>query len=152
MKDKVMFRRRGGTCGGAVPAEHGRWGEEMAAWWLWRNGYTIAERNARPCLGDSRLEIDIIAHDKRRDILVFVEVKQHAARSPYQSRLRSVDVRKKRLLLRACRSWLRKNRWRGSYRFDVIEVYGTPEEGRAEIDHIERVRLFEGEESFVNWY
>lgn len=134
-----------------VAAANGKWGEDIAADFLVTKGYSIAERNSRPCFGDARLEIDIIAYDRKRDIIVFVEVKQHSSASPFQSRLRCIDRRKKTLLLRACRSWLRRKRWRGSYRFDVIEVYGSPGKVAA-VDHIERVRLFESEETFVNWY
>lgn len=131
---------------------HGRWGENLAAQWLERRGYAIRERNSRPCFRDARLEIDIVAHDSVRDVLVFVEVKQHAKRGESHARLQSIDSRKKTLLRRACRSWLRRKRWSGSYRFDVIEVYGTPESGeKPVIDHIERVRLFGGER-FVDWY
>lgn len=133
--------------------EHGKWGEDVAAAWLASHGYSIVERNARPYAPDRRLEIDIVAYEKKTDALVFVEVKQHARVSPFQRRLRSVDSRKRQLLLCACRAWMRTARWRGSHRFDVIEVYGTPE-ARAppRIDHIERVRLFTPPARFVDWY
>ena len=86
------------------------------------------------------------------DVMAFVEVKQHAQRSPFATRLRSVDRRKRDLLRRACRTWIAKERWAGAYRFDVIEVYGTPNAAcRAEIDHIPGVRLFEKSERFVDW-
>ena len=131
---------------------NGRWGEEVAVEILRREGYEILERNVRPCRHDRRLEIDIVAYDPRRDVLVFVEVKQHGRHSERECRLRSVDRRKKELLRTACRSYLAKNRWRGSFRFDVVEVYGSPEGGRrAETDHIERVQLFERDPRFVNW-
>lgn len=130
----------------------GRWGEDVAAKWLVRNGYAIAARNVRPCLDDKRLEIDIVARDRRNDIVVFVEVKQHASRDGVQTRLRAVDSRKKALLLRACRAWMWRKRWRGSFRFDVIEVYGTPESRlKPEIDHVERVRLFTSAQKHVDW-
>ncbi len=135
-----------------VGVAHGRWGEDVACEALRCEGYEIIERNARPCRRDRRLEIDIVAYDKPRDMMVFVEVKQHAARSPRQQRLRSVDRHKQTLLRTACRTWLRRNAWKGAYRFDVIEVYGAPAARRAvEIDHIERVRLFEPEKKFINW-
>ena len=66
--------------------------------------------------------------------------------------MRSVGRHKLDLLRRGCRTWLRHNHWEGSYRFDVIEVYGEPEAAaRAEVDHIMHVRLFRNEERFVNW-
>ena len=131
---------------------HGRWGEAVAAELLRREGYEILEKNSRPSKRDRRLEIDIIAYDKRRDLLVFVEVKQHKTHSGRDRRLRSIDRRKRDLLRTACRSWLAKNRWQGSFCFDVVEVFGAPEtRRRPETDHIERVRLFERGDRFVNW-
>lgn len=137
---------------GNVGAEHGRWGEDVASEFLRIHGYEIVERNARPCRRDRRIEIDVVAYDRMYDVMVFVEVKQHSARSDRARRLWSVDRRKLDLLRRACRAWLRKERWQGGYRFDVIEVYGTPRSSSApEIDHIPNVRLFVKGERFVDW-
>lgn len=131
---------------------HGKWGEDVAAEWLRSRGYVLIDRNVRPSRRDARLELDIIAYDRARDIIVFVEVKQHAERGDDDRLLRSVGRRKRGLLLAACKAWLRRNGWDGPHRLDVIEVYGTPESGRrAEIDHIERVRLFTPASKFVNW-
>ncbi len=136
-----------------VGVAHGAWGEEVAAEWLRRKGFEISARNVRPCRWDRRLEIDLVARRKRDGLLVFVEVKQHKRRSERGARLRSVDRRKKDLLRKACRAWLVRNRWRGAYRFDVIEVYGWPGmPGRVEVDHVERVRLFTTAERYVNWF
>jgi len=135
-----------------VGVAHGAWGEEVAAEYLRRRGYAIVARNVRPCGWDARLEIDVIAYDTARDILVFVEVKQHRARSPYARRLRSVGAGKMRRLRTACRAWLRARRWQGAYRFDVVEVYGEPgSPRRTEVDHIERVALFADATRYVNW-
>lgn len=135
-----------------VGVVHGAWGEERAVEYLRAQGYVIVERNVRPCAWDARLEIDIIAYQKEIDTLVFVEVKQHKAHEERQRRLRSITRKKKDLLRRAFRAWLLKNRWHGNYRFDVIEVYGAPESrGQAEIDHVERVRIFVKGERYVNW-
>lgn len=134
-----------------VGVAHGDWGEDVAAEYLRRGGFEIIERNTRPVGDDHRLEIDIVAWDRKTDTMVFVEVKQHATVSPYARRLRSVDRRKRENLRRACNVWRRSNRWRGAYRFDVIEVYGTPEGGRPVIDHIEHVELFARRERFVKW-
>ena len=128
----------------------GEWGEDVAVEFLRRGGYEIVERQARPVGADARLEIDVIAYDRCRDTMVFVEVKQHAARSAYARRLRGVDRRKRLLLRRACNAWRRVNRWRGDYRFDVIEVYGAPG-ARPEVDHIPHVELFPRRGRFVNW-
>ena len=129
----------------------GAWGERVAAEHLRRNGFEIVERNVRPVGRDERLEIDIVAWDRKRDEMVFVEVKQHADLAPYARRLRSVNRRKRQNLLRACNAWRRINRWHGAFRFDVVEVYGVPEGGSPVIDHISDVRLFAKSDRFVNW-
>ena len=134
-----------------IGVEHGTWGERVAVDWLRRRGYEIIDRNSRPVARDARLEIDIVAYDPQREALVFVEVKQHATRSIFQRRLRSVDRRKRLNLRRACNAWRRINKWAGACRFDVIEIYGVPEGGKPVIDHIPNVRLFAKPERFVNW-
>jgi Holliday junction resolvase-like predicted endonuclease len=134
-----------------VGVERGRWGEEIAAAALRRSGLEIVERNSRPCKRDRRLEIDIIAYDRISDVMVFVEVKQHSARSEWQRRLRSVDKRKLGNLRRACNAWKWKNRYQGCFRFDVVEIYGEPGRGEPVVDHIERVCLFGRPDRFVRW-
>lgn len=134
-----------------VGAAHGQWGEDVAVETLRLKGYIIVDRNSRPCPRDRRLEIDVVAYDKEADAMVFVEVKQHAAHSPFESRIRSIDKRKLANLRKACNAWRRGNRWLGAYRFDVVEVFGVPGRGRPEVDHIERVALFGTRERFVRW-
>ena len=136
---------------GNLGVQHGCWGEDVAAEYLRRGGFEIIERNSRPVCRDRRLEIDIVAWDRKTDTMVFVEVKQHASFSPYARRLRSVDRKKKENVRRACTAWRVLNKWRGAYRFDVIEIYGTPGEGRPVIDHIDNVELFARRGRFVKW-
>lgn len=130
---------------------HGAWGEDVATEFLRRGGFEILDRNPRPVKSDRRLEIDIVALERKTETLVFVEVKQHADFSPYSRRLRSVDRRKRQNLKRACNAWRRINGWRGAFRFDVIEIYGTPEKGSPVIDHIDHVELFSVKDRFVKW-
>ena len=134
-----------------VGVRNGDWGERVAAEVLRRGGYEIIERNARPVASDLRYEIDIVAWERSSDTMVFFEVKQHSSLSPFARRLRSVDRRKMEKLRRACNAWRRANKWRGGYRFDVIEVYGSPESGRPVVDHIDRVALFAKGGRFVKW-
>lgn len=133
-----------------VGVAHGAWGEDVAVRFLRCAGYEIVERDAHPVARDRRLDIDIVAYDAFSETLVFVEVKQHSARSPYQRRLRSVDREKRLRLRRACQAWKRVNRWQGGYRFDVIQVYGVPG-CRPEVDHIPNVELFPAKGRFVKW-
>ena len=134
-----------------ISVERGAWGEAVATAFLRSRGLEILECNSRPCKYDRRLEIDIIAYDRKVDVVVFVEVKQHAGRSQWQRRMRSVDKRKLGNLRRACNAWRWKNSYSGSFRFDVVEIYGSPGSEMPQIDHIKRVRLFERAERFVRW-
>lgn len=134
-----------------IAKAHGEWGEHMAAKALKRRGMEIVECNSRPCALDKRLEIDIVAYEPESDTLVFVEVKQHKSFSPYQRRLRSLDKRKRINMRKVCNAWRRKNKWDGGCRFDVVEIYGTPEDGEPEIDYVENVNIFTAKSRRVRW-
>jgi putative endonuclease len=134
-------RRRVSSEDGAANAAVGAWGEDAAAEFLCARGWSIIERNARPCARDRRCEIDIVAQPSDPGKVVFVEVKTHARREESAGRLAGVDANKKRNLLRACANWVMRRRWHGDFRLDVVEVYGSP--GAApSIDHVENVPLF----------
>lgn len=127
---------------GRANAVRGAWGEDVAAQYLRTRGWRIVGRNVRPCKNDRRCEIDLVMRDEERRI-VFIEVKTHLRKSPREGRLARIDRRKKLVLLRACANWVMRNRWHGNFRFDVVEVYGSPAgETPPEIDHIENVPLF----------
>ena len=134
-----------------IGVRHGAWGENVASSYLRKRGFIIVDRNSRPCRRNRTLEIDIVAYEQKSDTLVFVEVKQHKSFSRYQSRLRSIDKQKLSNLRRACVNWVKTKDWDGGYRFDVIEIYGAPESGSPEIDHIENVQLFTSKERRVAW-
>ena len=110
---------------GRANAVRGAWGEDVAAQYLRTRGWRIVGRNVRPCKNDRRCEIDLVMRDEERRI-VFVEVKTHLRKSPREGRLARIDRRKKLVLLRACANWVMRNRWHGNFRFDVVEVYGSP--------------------------
>ncbi len=136
---------------GNIGVVHGQWGEDVAVEALRQKGYLIVDRNSRPCPWNRKLEIDIVAYDKSTDTMVFVEVKQHAGHVPCESRIRGVDRKKRTNLRKAFNAWRRGNKWLGAYRFDVVEIYGVPEGGRPEVDHVERVQIFGLRERFVRW-
>ena len=101
----------------------------------------MAEINGKTI--ETECEIDLIMRSRDRAMIVFVEVKTHIRKSTRASRLWCLDRRKKNILLRACTNWILKNKWHGNFRFDVVEVYGTPEQPEPpEILHVENVRLF----------
>ena len=99
----------------------GRWGEEAAADFLARAGYRILGRRVRP---DRRDEIDMVA--RKDESLVFVEVKTRRNEA-FGRPFAAVDRSKRRALNRAAVRYLRQlNFPRLYYRFDTVEVIGTP--------------------------
>lgn len=135
-----------------IGVEHGLWGECIARKYLRKKKFDILEVNSRPVRKDKRLELDIVAVDKLKDCLVFMEVKQHNKLSKYASeRLRSIDRRKVANVRRAANAWRLRSAYEGAYRFDVLQIYGTPELGITHIVHTEDVRMFGQNERHVNW-
>lgn len=116
----------------------GEWGEDQAAAFLKKQGFSILGRNVRP---DRRDELDIVArHDQT---LVFVEVKTRR-RDDFARPMTAVDRKKRHALNRAAAAYLRKARYPNLfYRFDVVEVVGQPEEGEPQIRHTEDAFPFE---------
>ena len=114
--------------GGTVPL--GRLGEELAARYLLRSGWSILARNVR----DGPREIDLIA--ARDSVIAFVEVKTRRA-SPLGSPLEAVGPRKRRHVRQAASAWLRKNPRQGRVvRFDAVAVTLGPG-GTFELEHVE---------------
>ena len=98
-------------------------GEELAAEYLEKNGYTVTARN----LHVSHDEIDIIAEDGK--YIVFVEVKaraQTASNMRYGRPATAVDYYKKKKLIRSAEEYLRRERPQKSPRIDVVEIYFPP--------------------------
>ena len=110
----------------------GRWGEETAAAYLEKNGYTILERNFHTAHG----EIDIVA--SKQALLVFIEVKtrrSHAFAYPEDS----VTKSKQAHMLSAAEAYLQAHPESGeSWQFDVIAIEKSPG-GSPEIVHFENV-------------
>ena len=100
----------------------GRWGERLAAWYLFFHGCRILERNWR-C---GRYEIDIVARERRTGILVFAEVKTRSG-TAFGLPRDAVTAKKQLFLTRAAQGYLRQHRETDARtRFDVIEVYTKP--------------------------
>lgn len=101
--------------------ELGRWGEDHAAAFLARAGYTIVERNWRCQQG----EIDIVAVDGRDT--VFVEVKTRSGLG-FGHPLEAITSAKLSRLRRLARAWCEANTKDGvparrrSIRIDAISV------------------------------
>lgn len=101
--------------------QFGNKGEEDAAAFLLKQGWTILEKQYRSPFG----EVDLIALD--RDIVVFVEVKSRRS-SAYGFPEESVTKRKRRHLAAAAHCYLTVKGWEERpFRIDVLSLlYDTP--------------------------
>lgn len=103
----------------------GRQGENAAAEWLTKNGYTVTERNYTAPHG----EIDIIAEDEK--YIVFVEVKYRRrlpSLSKYGRPASAVNEVKKQHIISAVKSYIKKFKPQKKPRIDVIEIIGSEEQ------------------------
>ena len=135
-----IFWRIIGLSNDANRAERGRYGEWLSCRFLKGKGYYVLVANWRNPK-DRRDEIDLICKDK--EVLVFVEVRARST-SSLVSGYESLSPRKRRVLLRACKSYLNQRKQRPEhFRLDVMEVdlpAGT--KGEPEIFHHENIALF----------
>lgn len=114
----------------------GREGEELAASYLKKKGYSVTAKNFTVRGG----EIDVIAENET--FLVFVEVKlRQKKHTPFFGPpSRAVDGEKKRHLMHAARVFLGRYPTEKLIRFDVIEIeVGEGENPEKEITHLEDV-------------
>ena len=101
--------------------------EDLAAWYLKKNGYKILEQNYRTRLG----EIDIIARDKKT--IVFVEVKSRKS-IRYGSPKWSVTHNKQRKISMVALQYLKNTRQTdAAARFDVVAVISNRDEPQIEV-------------------
>ncbi len=128
VKEKLRRLWRAFAGGGrdAESARLGAAGERAAEEHLRANGLRVLARNWRNPR-DEREEIDLVCEERagpgdRGPTLVFVEVKARAAGARV-SGYHAVDIRKKAVLLRACRAYLKAMRRPAPHlRFDIVEV------------------------------
>jgi len=108
-----------------LPVGHDRWkkeigrlGEELAACMLEEKGYDILQRNYRSRCG----EIDIIAMNRRKEILCFAEVKTRSGRV-YGEPAESVTRSKQQKIRQTAMHFL--NEYEGNFmgvEFQVVEI------------------------------
>lgn len=112
----------------------GAWGERWAARYLRLHGCRIIDQNVRPCRHG---ELDLIAlHGKT---YLFVEVKTRK-NERHGSPIEAVHRQKRRLMRRCATHWLSRHFLLNDhtpYRFDAIEVVGSPHHDRPEIRWIQ---------------
>jgi putative endonuclease len=109
----------------------GLWGENVAAQYLARRGYTILDRNARTPYG----EIDLVT--QKQDVIVFVEVKTRSS-SSFGYPEEAMTSAKKAHFLAAAQAYLQAHpELDGDWRLDVIAVRRYPIGNRPGIHHFE---------------
>ncbi len=121
--------------------EAGKWGEDQAERLLKKKGYRLLGRRVRVGNKD---ELDLVM--KRDGVLIFVEVKTRKSEE-FGRPFEAVNRSKRRYLSRAAIHFLTqlKPRQRPEYfRFDVVEVIGTPEGDDPVVRHIENAFSMEG--------
>jgi putative endonuclease len=130
--DRLARRRRSGL---ALPAHlaTGFAGEDIAFFYLRRNGYTVVAR--RWSSGDVPGDLDLIAW--QGSLLCFIEVKTRTAHdlTPAET---AVDAHKRAILRRLARRYVRQlpQAEMPQVRFDVMSVYLVPGE-KPECKHFE---------------
>jgi len=106
----------------------GKRGEQIAATYLERQGYTLIETNWRAPQG----EFDLVA--RSGDLLVFLEVKTR--RAGLESAFESITPRKRLILERMAYLYLSEKQLDCDWRIDVIAVTLAPND-QPVIEHIE---------------
>lgn len=117
----------------ATHNDTGKWGEDLAAAYLEKKGYTIVERDWK----SGRRDIDIIALDG--DVVVFVEVKTRRNRL-FGDPEESVNYQKLQNLQQAISHYVKFRHIRQEIRFDIISIVGTIGT-EPDIQHIQDVAL-----------
>jgi putative endonuclease len=115
----------------AAHLQLGRWGERHAERFLKKDGVKILGRRVRVGKHD---EIDLLAREGH--MLVVIEVKTRR-NEDYAAPRDAVDPEKRYRLSRAALRYARAlDPQPAGIRFDIVEVIGSPREGRPEIRHI----------------
>ena len=111
----------------AAHHELGKWGEQIAADFLQRQGYIILERDWK----SGHRDLDIIARDG--DTIVFVEVKTRRNRL-FTDPETAVNFQKIHNLQSAANHYIKFKHIDNPIRFDIVSVVGT-EHITPEIEH-----------------
>jgi putative endonuclease len=109
----------------------GRWGENLAASYLIRQGYQLIERNFRTSYG----EVDLIV--QKENLLVFVEVKTRSS-DAFGLPEEAITPKKRQHLIAVAQAYLQKfPALNVDWRIDVIAIRKIKTETAPEIVHFE---------------
>lgn len=110
----------------------GKLGEDIACKYLKNNNYKIIDKNFTCRQG----EIDIIAKDKARKEMVFIEVKTRS-NFKYGQPCEAINKEKRKHICQASKYYICKNKISNvAIRLDVIEV--VIKDGKYNVNHIEK--------------
>ena len=112
----------------------GKLGEQAARDYLIARGLTIREQNWRM----NRLEIDIIAHDPKSNVLHIVEVKTRSSNEHYDP-MKAITRAKRRHMVASANGYLKYYQLKCGIVYDVMIVIGQP--GAFQIQYIPRAFL-----------
>ncbi|NND98651.1 MAG: YraN family protein [Pirellulaceae bacterium] len=107
-----------------MDAPVGKRGEQAAARLLRRKGLTVVAESESDRAG----EIDLIAIDERKKLIIFAEVKTHSTTKPGHPAERVDEVKQGRITRAALRYLKRKKLLGAPVRFDVIAVWWPNEQ------------------------
>lgn len=111
--------------------EFGKWGEDEAARFLERKGYSILERDWKW----GKRDLDIIAVTENRQTLVFVEVKTRSSEDLKEPE-EAVDNAKMKNLAIAANAYVKAMNAMQDIRFDIVSIIGK-RKCLERIEHIE---------------
>ena len=122
----------------------GRWGEEIAAAYLLKKGYSIIDRNFFTPEG----EIDIIAlhEEKEEQVLIFVEVKTRTSEKFGYPEEAVTSKKLNRMLKAIDRYFQDQPEHEDIWQIDVIAIQRMREDQPPEIEHFENVVMDYGRE------
>ncbi len=119
-------------------------GERVAEKFLKKQEYKILERNWCNKKGRRIGEIDIVAQDKKDDVIVFVEVKSRKITKDEIDVLPEEQITQSKLnkLNRIVEVYIKENElWNSNWRIDAVSVLFVEGEKKPQIKHIESVFL-----------
>lgn len=115
--------------------QFGRLGEKIALNYLLKNNYNIIEKNFYCKQG----EIDIIAEEKGKSEIIFIEVKTRS-NLKYGEPKDAVTIRKRKHMYKTAKYYLYKNYKSNKFiRFDAIEIFIS--DGKCKVEHIKNLEM-----------
>lgn len=113
------------------PREKGRWGEDRACRYLEALGWTLLGRNLREGHG----ELDALCRDGDEIVVVEVRLRSVGLVTPPGE---SVGPRKLNILVRTGAKVIRRLRWAGSWRIDLVAIT-IRRDGSFELEHFQDI-------------